>query len=120
MTGNKRNIGNRYEEIAAGCLRSKGYEIKERNYRKRVGEIDIIAEKNGCLVAVEIKYRSSEKYGEPVSAVNFIKQKRICKTFYSYLYENKLSFDAKYRFDVIAVYGDERVVHIKNAFDFIA
>ena len=60
---NKRKIGGQYEDLAAAYLREQGYEILERNYRDRLGEIDVIAREAGYLVFVEVKYRKDQRSG---------------------------------------------------------
>lgn len=65
------------EDHAARYLRSRGYRIRERNFRARSGEVDIIAEQKGALVFVEVKARSSDEFGEPRDAVTGWKQRRI-------------------------------------------
>ncbi len=57
------------ENAAAEFLKKKGYVILERNFRKGYGEIDIIAVKKGTLVFVEVKTRSSDKFGTPLDAI---------------------------------------------------
>ena len=54
---NKRKTGTAYEKKAAAYLKEKGYHILKRNYRCPLGEIDLIAEENGYLVFIEVKYR---------------------------------------------------------------
>lgn len=66
---NKRQIGTLYEEKAARCLQAAGYEILERNYRCRAGEIDLIAKDHDFLVFVEVKYRENASMGTPLEAV---------------------------------------------------
>lgn len=111
--------------MAAEYLQSKGYVIVAKNYRNKQGEIDIIAKEKkektfSSLVYVEVKYRSSLAYGDPLEAVDFRKRKRISRAA-SYHYAR---FGAPYqlgcRFDVIAIYGDGSIKHIENAFDFIS
>lgn len=60
---NKRNIGTRYENIAVEYLLSQGHTIIKRNYRTRLGEIDIISKDNSTIVFTECKYRSNNRYG---------------------------------------------------------
>ena len=72
---NKRQTGSEYEGLAAKWLEGHGYQIVERNYRCRQGEIDLIAEKDGYLVFVEVKYRRSSEAGDPAEAVDYWKQK---------------------------------------------
>ena len=115
---NKRETGRRYEELAAAYLEEKGYGIRESNYRNRSGEIDLLAEKEGRIIACEVKYRSTERCGDPAEAVDMRKQRKISRTLMCYLVQHGYPADTPCRFDVIAVYGDGTVHHIKNAFEF--
>ncbi len=115
---NKRQIGRDYETLAVDYLRKKGYTILEKNYHNKLGEIDIIAKDGDTLVAVEVKYRGSEQYGNPLEAVDALKQKKICKTFLVYYTSHGYYQDVPCRFDVIAILKQQEVVHIKNAFEF--
>ena len=114
----KREIGRKYENIAAGYLMENGYDILERNYQNRYGEIDIIAGMDGILVACEVKYRSGSGYGDPLEAVDWRKQKRICRTMLYYYTKHGYSEDLPCRFDVVAVYEDDTIKHMENAFEF--
>ncbi len=114
---NKRSVGGYYENIAAEYLKKEGYSIVCMNYRCKIGEIDIVAIDNGCLVFCEVKYRSSEKFGSPFEAVNIQKQMKISKTAMHYCMCHNLGENGKYRFDVIGVYGTGKIEHIENAFE---
>ena len=115
---NKRSLGSKYEEKAADYLISKGYSILEKNYLRRTGEIDIVVKSpDDYLVAVEVKYRSSDRFGSPFSAVNYTKQRKIYKTLLFYMSEHNIPMDAKCRFDVVGIYGDNRLEHLINAFE---
>lgn len=115
---NKRLIGASYEEKATEYLKEAGLRILERNYRIRSGEIDIIAKDQEYIVFVEVKYRKTASLGHPEEAVNFNKIKQICKVANHYRIYKKHSPNQKYRFDVIAVEGDD--IHwYKNAFNYI-
>ena len=74
---NKRSIGTAYEEKAVEYLTAKGYRIIKRNFRCRIGEIDIIAKQNDIVVFVEVKYRRTDHMGQPLEAITFTKQKKI-------------------------------------------
>jgi putative endonuclease len=115
---NKRKLGSIYEKQAAEYLKEHGYVILEQNYRNRSGEIDLLAKKAGMLVVVEVKYRTSDSTGDPLEAVDVKKQRRICRCFLFYLTQKGLGTDVSCRFDVIAIYGDGRLRHVENAFDF--
>ena len=95
--------GKNGEQIATKYLEIEGYKIICKNFRCLQGEIDIIAKDNETVVFVEVKTRTSFKYGEAKEAVNGTKQKHIYKAIEYYLYKNKLE-DAFIRIDVIEVY----------------
>lgn len=116
---NQRKLGESYEEMAVEYFRQQGYEILERNYHNRFGEIDIIARDEGVLVIAEVKYRKDNNCGSPLEAVTFAKQRTICKTTLYYYMKHHLSQDTPCRFDVIGIYGDGRIEHVKNAFEFV-
>jgi len=111
-------IGKQGEEIARNYLIEKGYAIVEMNYRFGRGEIDIIAEKDGMLVFVEVKTKKFGDFGDPVGWVPRSKQRQIGTIARGYLYEKEIS-DRDCRFDVIALNwekGDWQINHIENAF----
>ncbi len=112
---NKRETGSYYEEKAAAFLQKKGYEILEKNYRNRSGEIDLIARDGGYLVFVEVKYRSDLRNGWPEEAVDARKQMKIRQTARYYLYSHGYTEETPCRFDVAAILGEE-IRLIKNAF----
>lgn len=105
--------------MAISYLVNNGYFILERNYQIKSGEIDIIARKDSIIVAIEVKYRSSEKYGAPSMAVTKTKQRHISKTFSHFIYTHRFPFDSAYRFDVIGIRKNGEIEHIENAFDYI-
>ncbi len=117
--GNMRKVGSDKEEIAAEYLENKGYFIIEKNYRVRQAEIDIIARDGGTIVFVEVKYRANSGSGHPLEAVNYNKQRQICKGALFYMNQKKISLDnTSIRFDVIGILGEE-ITHVENAFDFV-
>jgi len=110
--------GNLGENAACKHLKKNGYKILERNYRKRYGEIDIIAQKDDVYIFVEVKTRAEIDYGMASEAVTKSKQQKLVRTAQFYIMEHKL--DAAFSFDVIEVYHKGRKVlnvnHIENAF----
>lgn len=112
---NKRRFGGEGEAEARAFLEGKGAKILEMNYRRPTGEIDIIARHRRTLLFVEVKRRSSLRFGRPAEAVDRAKQLHILRTAQLYLQENRLE-DARVRFDVIEVLPGE-IRHIENAFD---
>lgn len=108
-------IGLKGEVEAKEYLVENGYEIVETNFRNKIGEIDIIAKKNGVLIFVEVKRRESLKFGHPREAVNYYKQQKIRNIATSYLKYKGLYEKIAIRFDVIDLVGDN-LTHIENAF----
>ncbi|GHV48761.1 UPF0102 protein [Clostridia bacterium] len=99
MTSNKKR-GDFGEEYTVRRLLSGGYRILARNYRKRTGEIDVVAEKSGTLVFVEVKTRRLCSIATGAEAVSLAKQKKIIRTAEIYLRENSAYADVNTRFDV--------------------
>lgn len=114
----RRGTGARYEEEAAEYLRSCGYKILERNFFSRYGEIDLIAEDGGVIVYCEVKYRRNGRYGDALEAVDCRKQEKIGRTALYHRFLRGFPEDKSCRFDVIGIYGDGKITHIKNAFEF--
>ena len=118
MVINKRAIGAKYEQKAADYLEELGYTIITHNYRCKMGEIDLIAEKNSYLIFIEVKYRLDFRKGSPLEAINYKKQRTICKVADYYRMVNGIMEDIPCRFDVIGFKRDE-VCLIENAFNYI-
>lgn len=115
---NTRQKGTEKEKIAASYLEAHGVRIVERNFRNRQGEIDIIGYHEDYLVFAEVKFRSGDGRGNAVDAVDFRKQKQICKVADYYRYLHKLGMNTKVRYDVVAIQGEE-IQWIRNAFPHI-
>lgn len=114
----KKSLGKQGEDIAVHYLQRKGYRIVQRNYHSRYGEIDIVCRKNQDMIFVEVKTRSSDRYGSAEEAVTAVKQQRLRKTALTYLQQLDRPVRGL-RFDVITVRFevDEVVInHIENAF----
>ena len=113
-------LGKSGEETAVNLLKENGYKILARNYRTKLGEIDIVALDKDTLCFIEVKTRHSDKFGLPKEAISASKQRQISKTALLFLKENNL-LDKKARFDVVSViYSREqnpRLDLIKDAFD---
>lgn len=112
---NRRTLGNLGESAACVWLEKHGMTVLERNFRCPAGEIDIIAREKRTLLFIEVKARTSLRYGRPAEAVNRTKQLKILRTAQYYL-ATKGSEDVPIRFDVIEVLP-EGVRHIPAAFD---
>ncbi|KZX21206.1 YraN family protein [Rathayibacter tanaceti] len=84
----KDELGRRGEEIAAAHLRAHGFEILDRNWRVRDGELDIVAREGASLVVVEVKTRSSTRFGLPVEAITRAKAQRLRRLAYAWAHEH--------------------------------
>ena len=110
-------LGKKGEELAAAHLLAEGYAIRHRNWRCAHKELDIVAEKDGLLVVVEVKTRTDTRFGLPEEAVSDGKIRRIVSSADAYL--RKYGIDMPVRFDVIAVTGNaasHSIEHIEDAF----
>lgn len=114
---NTHEKGQAREDMAVAYLESKGYTISDRNFRCAFGEIDIIANKEGMLIFVEVKYRKNARTQHPLASVGPKKQEKISRCAIYYMYRHKLPEDTPCRFDVISILGDE-ISHFRDAFPF--
>jgi putative endonuclease len=110
----KREVGVEGEDLAVKALKKKGYKILERNYRSKLGEIDIIAEEKGYLVFIEVKRRNTGSFGGSFDAIDGRKKEHMIRSATYYLKSHKC-FDRKARFDVVGIDGDELKI-IQHAF----
>lgn len=120
MTFARISSGRKGEEEAVSYLRKNGYKIIERNYRTKLGEIDIIADCKGCTCFVEVRAKNSPAFGLPEETILKKKQRQISKAALAYIKKFKLE-DKSCRFDVVCIEGVDslrpQVRLIKNAFD---
>jgi putative endonuclease len=116
------SIGRQGEDLAVVWLGAHGYAIVVRNYRRRFGEVDIIARQGDDLVFIEVKTRSSSRFGSPFEAVTLKKQRQLSRIAKDYLARNKI-MDTSCRFDVLSiVLANDRppeVDVIVNAFEYL-
>lgn len=114
--------GERGEELAARLLAGKGYEVLERNYRTRYGEIDLIARHGDTLVFVEVKARRGTGFGDPLEAITPRKQEQVRLMAEQYLAQKGEAFAedfAQMRFDAVGILLGSRggkVRHVRDAF----
>lgn len=102
MTFERLDFGKKGEKAAEAFLKKQGYRILKKNYRTKVGEIDLIAEHNNILVFIEVKSRTNTALEHPFMAVTARKQKKIAQTARTFLAQNKID-DRQIRFDVVSV-----------------
>ncbi|KPK27130.1 MAG: hypothetical protein AMJ61_06590 [Desulfobacterales bacterium SG8_35_2] len=125
MTLPNKKLGAKGEEIAVRYLKRRGYRILERNYRIKLGEIDIIAEQGADLVFIEVKTRSDTLFGSPFDSVTVTKQRQLAKVALEYM-SKQSCHNRPARFDVVGVYlnavnevqfQDVKIELMQNAFD---
>ena len=118
----RREVGALGESIAAAHLERLGYAIRERNFRTREGEIDIIAEKGEVLVFVEVRARTSRACGTPEESITDRKKERLIALADAYM-EGRDGLPDAWRIDVVALElgrdgGVQRIDVIENATDW--
>ncbi len=116
----RKSLGSRGEDAAAGFLKRQGFRIIERRYDSPLGEIDIIAVDGRTIVFVEVKTRTSGAAGHPTEAIGPTKQRRMTQAALAYLKAKRLLRNSA-RFDVVAVKWPSEasrpvIEHYKNAF----
>ena len=119
MSKERISLGDKGEELAADLLKNSGYKILYRNYKTKLGEIDIIAKDKETICFVEVKTRSSDRFGSGSEAVFKRKQGQIAKAALSFLKEKRF-LDKRARFDVVSLdcsSSEPRLDLIKDAFE---
>ena len=112
-------LGKTGEDLACAELEQRGYAIIARRYRRRGGEIDIVARDGATTVFVEVKTRDSRAFGEAAEAVTAFKRRRIAQLALDYMTRHHLA-NSPCRFDVVSIHFDEgraSIVVYQNAFD---
>ncbi len=113
-------VGKKGEDMVAAFLRKNGHNIVKRNYISRFGEIDIIAQKDGLLLFIEVKTRRENSMVSPKEAVDSHKIRRMMLTAQDYLSKTQIGDELQPRFDVaqVSVKADNtyHLNYIKNAF----
>jgi putative endonuclease len=112
-------FGKTGEDLACRELESRGYAIIERRYRRRRGELDIIARDGPTLAFVEVKTRESRDFGEPAESVTWFKRRTMVQLAIEYMARHRLTNDPC-RFDVVSIHleaGRPVVEVYQNAFD---
>lgn len=110
-------LGIKGEQLAIDFLIQNKYVILEKNFRYLKAEVDIIAKKENTLVAVEVKTRTSNFFGNPQEFVNSKKIKLLLSAMNYYVVEKNI--DTEVRFDIIGIITNSKetkIEHIKDAF----
>lgn len=119
MPASRKQIGDLGEKIAAEHLRGLGYKIRETNFRRQEGEIDIIAQDKDCLVFVEVRTRTGSEFGTPEESVTAAKKEKLISLALAYL-QTHSNLPSLWRIDVVAIELDQdrkvsRIELIQNA-----
>jgi putative endonuclease len=121
MTQARQTLGRIGEDLACAELEKRGYAILERRYRRRGGELDIVARDGRTVVFVEVKTRDGRDFGEAAEAVTARKQRRMTRVALDYLTRHHLT-ECACRFDVVSIHVENElpVVELfRNAFDAV-
>jgi putative endonuclease len=119
MTIARQQLGKTGEDLACRALERRGYAIVARRYRRRGGELDIIARDGATLVFVEVKARDGRAFGDAAAAVTAFKRRRITQLARDYITRHHLD-TCPCRFDVVSIQfesGEPAIEIIQNAFD---
>lgn len=121
MLTSRQECGRRAEQLAAQFLRDQGLQILERNYRRRLGELDIVARGEGVLVVAEVRSRATAAFGGAAASVGWRKRQRITRAASALLQQHPEFARLAVRFDVLIV-GDPlsptpRIEWLRHAFE---
>jgi putative endonuclease len=103
MLTQRQQTGRRAEDLAAEFLRAQGCTILARNFRRRLGELDLVARRDGVLVIAEVRTRADIRYGSAAASVDRRKQRRIARATQLLLQQRAELARLPVRFDVIVV-----------------
>jgi len=104
---NRQERGKLGEKLARKLLQKKGYHIRETNFRCRTGEIDIVAQKEDCLVFVEVRTKSSRDFGTPEESITEGKKERLVASALHYV-DSHHDLPSSWRIDVVAIEMDDK------------
>jgi putative endonuclease len=114
-----RRKGLHFERIAELMLQRAGLHSVARNFTCRAGEIDLIMDDHGILVFVEVRFRASNEFGDPLETITKAKQRRLIRAANFYLQRHPHYLERACRFDAIGISGpdaNQEVRWIKDAF----
>jgi putative endonuclease len=118
MSAARQAFGEQGERIAERWLRLRGWRVVQRRFRSGHRDIDLVVEQAGVVAFVEVKARRGDRFGDPVEAVNWRKQRELSRSARVWIDRHGRREEA-YRFDVVGVLvsGERvRIRHVANAF----
>lgn len=105
------------EQLAEQYLRQQGLTLETKNFRCKLGEIDLIMRHGNTRVFVEVRYRKSAAFGSPMESVNLQKQQKLARAAQLYLMRQADADRVPCRFDVIAITGEGNSIDwVRDAF----
>jgi len=114
-----RGRGDLGEDLACRSLSGLGYELLDRGWTRRGGELDIVARtSSGTIVFVEVKTSYGDGAGDPGQWVTPTKQRRVCRTALAWLAEHD-ALDREARFDLVLLRPGCEPEHIEDAFPYV-
>ena len=119
MSAARQAFGELGERIAERWLRERGWRVMQRRFRSGHRDIDLVVEREGVVAFVEVKARRGDRFGDPVEAVNWRKQRELGRSARVWISRFGRAQEA-YRFDVVGVLVDGervRIRHIPGAFE---
>jgi putative endonuclease len=119
MSRARQSLGKIGEDLACEELRRRGYAILARRYRRRGGELDIVARDGRTVVFVEVKTREGCEFGAGAESITALKRRRIADVALDYLVRHRLT-ESACRFDVVSIELNEagpKIELYQNAFD---
>jgi putative endonuclease len=111
----RQQIGRTAEDIAVAFLEARGVEIVVRNFRCRMGELDVVGREADTLIIVEVRMRASNRFGGAAASVDFRKQAKLQRAAALLLQRRKDLAGLRIRFDVVAL-SPTGIEWIKHAF----
>jgi putative endonuclease len=111
----RQQIGRAAEDAAVAFLTSHGVDIVARNFRCRMGELDVIGREAATLIIVEVRMRASHRYGGAAASVDYRKQAKLLRAAALFLQQRRDLAQLRVRFDVVAV-SPAGIEWIKHAF----
>ena len=110
-----RSKGDLYETKTIAYIETLNFNVLDRNYYSKFGELDIIAKDNKTLVFIEVKYRINSNYGHPSESINYYKRRNMVNTAMWYMKDKRIQ-ECSIRFDV-AIWHKGQIEYYKGAFE---
>ena len=110
------SLGRRAEQRAYRHLLDHGLRPIARNFRSRGGEIDLIMLDKDCLAFVEVRYRSTSRFTDPLLTVDYHKQRKLVRTAMLFTARHRCYANHIMRFDVVGIEGDGTIRWMRDAF----